>query len=398
MDFRVIEERSEYRPLARQWADGNIDPAWIVRQRLTGSHHVPELHHLLGAQGWLGAEWPEEYGGGRQDPFMARAVLEEIVSRGLGLDGWASTAMVCRTIIAIGEGLEQSEIISGALRGEVVIALGYSEPDSGSDAAAAKTTAVRDGDEWIINGQKMFTSTADQATHVFLLTRTDPVLPKHQGLTMFLVPLISSGVEVQPITTLGGLLTNATFYSNVRVPDRDRVGDLHGGWAVMRAALVYERGGEVPTGSSPDSARSRELLLERVAAWAQTALRDDGESLLSDPTVKERLVRIAIDNEVSKLLGMKASWAASTNANASGIEGTARKLYGSESVQRAHWDLLDILGSEAVLEGGGDAPMDGDVNEAFLTGVVGTIRGGSSEILRDIIAERQLGLPRPRPN
>jgi alkylation response protein AidB-like acyl-CoA dehydrogenase len=396
MDFGEVDERSDLRTKAQQWANEFIDPAWIIRQRKTGAHHVPELHRLLGEEGWLGASWPSEFGGGRQDPLRARAVLEEIVSRGLGLDGWASTAMVCRTIIAIGEGSTHREIIAGALRGETVISLGYSEPDSGSDAAAAKTTAVKDGDEWVLNGQKMFTSTAEQASHVFLLTRTDPDLPKHDGLTMFLVPLTFTGIEVHPIETLGGLLTNATFYSNVKVSDGHRVGELNGGWTVMRAALVYERSGEVPTGSSPDSARNRELLLQRVVDWAQTTDRDDGVRVIRDPTVKERLVRIAIDNEVSKLLGMRASWAASQETG-SGIEGTARKLFGSESVQRAHWELLDIMGSESVLEFGENAPLDGGVSEAFLTGVVGTIRGGSSEVLRDIIAERQLGLPRPRP-
>jgi hypothetical protein len=396
MDFDANESHGDLRPFARQWADEHVDPEWATRQRSTGAHHIPELHHLLGEEGWLGADWPTEYGGGRQDPLVARVLMEEIVGRGIGMDGWASTAMVCRTIIAVGAGDDQREIIAGALRGDVVIALGYSEPDSGSDAAAAKTAAVNDGDDWVINGQKMFTSTADQATHVFLLTRSDPGQAKHSGLTMFLVPISSPGVEVRPMPTLGGLLTNATFYSNVRISDSARVGDVNGGWAVMRAALVFERGGEVPTGSSPDSTGNRELLLQRVVQWSRDTTRDDGEPILADPMVRERLVRIAIDNEVSKLLAMRASLA-STNGNATGVEGTARKLFGSESVQRAHWDILDILGAEAVLEFGEGGPLNGDANEAFLTGVVGTIRGGSSEILREIIAERQLGLPRARP-
>ena len=140
------------------------------------------------------------------DPAMAKVLLEEIVGRGIGLDGWASSAMVLRTVIAVGAGEAHRELIAAALRGDVVIALGYSEPDSGSDAAAAKTTAVKDGDEWIINGQKMFTSTADQATHVFLLTRSDASQAKHSGLTMFLVPMSSPGVEVQPMATLGASL------------------------------------------------------------------------------------------------------------------------------------------------------------------------------------------------
>jgi alkylation response protein AidB-like acyl-CoA dehydrogenase len=396
MDFSVVDQFGELRVSARQWADKYVDPNWIARQRTTGAHHIPELHRILGEQGWLGADWPQEYGGGRQDALESRILLEEIVGRGAGMDGWASTAMVCRTIIAVGAGQQQREIIAGALRGDVVIALGYSEPDSGSDAAAAKTSAVKDGEEWVINGQKMFTTSAHQSTHVFLLTRTDPSQAKHSGLTMFLVPLSSSGVEVHPMATLGGLLTNATFYSDVKTSDSTRIGDLNGGWAVMRAALVYERGGEVPTGSSPDSSPNRELLLEHVAKWAKTATRDNGETVISNSSVKDRLVRIAIENEVSKLLGMRASWA-SMHGSLTGVEGSARKIFVSESAQRAHLSFLDILGAEAILEFGETAPINGDASEAFLTGIVGTIRGGSSEILRDIVAERQLGLPRSRP-
>ena len=143
----------------------------------------------------------------------------------------------------------------------MLIALGYSEPDSGSDVAAAKTTAVRDGDDWVINGQKMFTSTAQLATHVFVLARTNPDVPKHKGLTLFLVPTASPGYEIQPIHTLGGQVTNATFYADVRVPDSARIGGVDAGWSVMKVALVYERG----VGST---ASMEQTLARDLAAWA----------------------------------------------------------------------------------------------------------------------------------
>ena len=256
--------------------------------------------------------------------------------------------------------------------------------------AAAKTRAERDGEEWLINGQKMFTSTAHRATHVFMLTRSNPDAPKHKGLTTFLVPLASPGVEIRPIHTLGGQRTNATFYTDVRVPDSARIGPVDGGWGVMHVALVFERSG---TGGGR---RPGPTLAERVATWAQRTRRDDGTRVYDDATVKERLARIAIDAEVTRLLGMRTAWVSATGG-LPGTEGSAAKLFTAESAQRQHWDLLEILGADAVLSReAGDAPLAAAVEEAFRRGVVGTIYGGSSEIMREIVAERVLGLPRVR--
>jgi alkylation response protein AidB-like acyl-CoA dehydrogenase len=298
--------------------------------------------------------------------------------------------MVCRTIRHAGTERQRREVISAALRGEIVIALGYTEPGCGSDVAAVKTTALRQGTGWLINGQKMFTSTADQATHVFLLTRTDAHLPKHDGLTTFLVPVTAPGVSCEPISTLGGIRTNATFYVDVLVEDSDRVGEVNGGWSVMRIALVYERTSSfaAPIGAGID---------QRVADWARTATSDDGSAVLDDPSVRERLARIAIDDEVTKLLGMRSAWA-SMQGDLSGLQGSSHKLWKTEAACRHHADLMDILGDQAVLNRGvPNAPLSGDIEESFRTAVVETIRGGTSEILRSIIAERGLGLPRVRP-
>jgi alkylation response protein AidB-like acyl-CoA dehydrogenase len=298
--------------------------------------------------------------------------------------------MICRTILHTATEDQKRAIVGGALRGEIIIVLGYTEPDSGSDVAAAKTRAERDGEEWLIDGQKMFTSTAHMATHVFMLTRSNTEVPKHKGLTTFLVPLDRPGVEVRPIYTLGGQRTNATFYSGVRVPDSARIGPVDGGWSVMHVALVYERGG------SGGGRRSGPSLAERVAQWARETRREDGTRVYDDATVKERLARIAIDAEVTRLLGMRTAWVAASGA-LPGTEGSAAKLFSSEAAQRQHWDLLDILGAEAVLKReAGDAPLGAAVEEAFRRGVVGTIYGGSTEIMREIVAERVLGLPRNR--
>ena len=389
MDFSDVDKLAEYRQQAREWVERHVDPDWAEQQRVSGSYHTPELHALLAEQGWLGAGWPAEYGGTDNDPDLAAALFEEIDAAGLHLDGWITTVMICRTILHTGTEEQKRAIVGGALAGEVLIVLGYTEPDSGSDVAAARTKAERDGEEWLVNGQKMFTSTAHMASHVFMLTRSNTEVAKHKGLTTFLVPLDGPGVEIRAIHTLGGQRTNATFYSDVRVPDSARIGPVDGGWGVMHVALVFERSGGSGRRSGP-------TLAERVARWARQAQRDDGTRVYDDATVKERLARIAIEAEVSRLLGMRTAWVAASGG-LPGTEGSAAKLFSSESAQRQHWDLLDILGAEAVLRReAGDAPLSAAVDEAFRRGVVGTIYGGSTEIMREIVAERVLGLPRVR--
>jgi alkylation response protein AidB-like acyl-CoA dehydrogenase len=275
------------------------------------------------------------------------------------------------------------------IRGEVLIALGYTEPDSGSDAAAAKCRSVRDGDEWVIDGQKTFTSTAQLATHVFLLTRSSFEGRQHDGLTMFMVPLDAPGVEIHPVWTLGGQRTNSTYYSSVRVSDRDRIGDAGGGWGVMRLALGFEHGAAPP--------QIRPTLLERVAAWAQQTHRPDGSTMFDDPAVRERLARATIDEEIARLLSLRVAWIVE-NGGVPSIEGSMAKLFAAEARQRQHRALQDVVGAEAVLHRfSGEAPLDGAIDEAFRYGVVGTIYGGSSEIMREIVAQRGLGLPRNRP-
>jgi alkylation response protein AidB-like acyl-CoA dehydrogenase len=391
VDFSDVDKFADYRQDARAWVARHVDPAWAEQQHASGSYHTPQLHALLAEQGWLGAGWPAEYGGTTNDPDMASALIEEISAAGLHTDGWVTTRMICNTIMHTATEEQKREVIGGAVRGEILIVLGYTEPDSGSDVAAAKTRSERDGDEWLINGQKMFTSTAHLATHVFMLTRSNLDVPKHKGLTTFLVPLDHPGVEIRAIHTLGGQRTNATFYGDVRVPDSARIGPVDGGWGVMHVALVFERGGGGGGGG-----RSGPALHELVARWAQTTRRADGTMVYDDPGVRERLARIAMEAEVSRLLGMRTAWIAASGG-LPGTEGSAAKLFSAEHNQRHHWDLLDILGAEAVLQReSGVAPLSAAVEEAFRAGVVGTIYGGSSEIMREIVAERVLGLPRAR--
>lgn len=387
IDFAERDKLAQYRASAEQWVIENVRAEWVEEEHRTGTHHNHELHKKLADEGLLGAGWPKEYGGTDVNPDYAQAVFEEIARFGLRMDGWITTWMVGHTILNAGNEAIKQEILPAALRGEVVIVLGYTEPGSGSDAAAAKTRAIDDGaGGWVINGSKMFTSTAHEATHVFLLTRTNTEVPKHRGLTLFLVPLHLPGVEISPIYTLGGQRTNATYYSDVRVPDSTRVGDVDAGWKVMRVALVFER-------ASP-SGRSGPSLLQRVAEFARGHADVNGRRLYDEPGTRELLARTAIENEVGKLLGLRNHWAAENGAM-SGIEGAMAKLWGSEKSQRQHAAFMDLFGAEGTLTGAG--PLDGVVEHDFRNSVVGTILGGSSEMMREIVAERRLKLPRSRP-
>lgn len=390
MDFSESDELAGYRDAARAWADTNVRPEWAEEQERSGCHQTMELHALLARDGILAAGWPKEYGGTDVDREFARAVFDECARRGLRGDGWATTSMVIHTIEHVGTEDQKRAYIPAALHGEMLIALGYSEPDSGSDVAAAKTTAVRDGDQWVIDGQKMFTSTAQVCSHVFLLARTNPEAPKHKGISLFLVPTDDPGFEIQPIHTLGGQVTNATFYTGVRIDDSARIGGVDDGWAVMKVALVYERGVSSPASLEPTLSRD-------LATWAREAPRPDGTVALDDPLVAERIARMAVDEEVVRLLGHWVRWRVA-KGELPGVEGSMRKLFATEAGQRHCSDTLDILGAEGVLAPGAPgAPAGGVFERAFRASVVTTVYGGASEILRDIIAERHLGLPRNRP-
>ena len=265
--------------------------------------------------------------------------------------------------------------------------LGYSEPDAGSDVAAVATKATRDGDDWVIEGQKMFTTMAHEAHYVFLLTRSNPEAPKHKGLTMFLVPMDTPGIEITPVETVGGERTNITFYNEVRVPDSARVGEVDAGWSVMHAALVYER-------TSANWGEPNHLV-ESVAAWALEP-GADGTPRFDEPEVRATLARATTELEVGRLLLFRAAWL-SSRGEMPAVEGSMAKLHITEAFVRASSALLDLLGPAGLLPGSEPGSVRrGLVEHAFRHAVVTTIYGGSSEVQREIIAGRALDLPRNR--
>jgi alkylation response protein AidB-like acyl-CoA dehydrogenase len=342
MNFDVVDSDSAFRQEVSELLDKMVTPELIARCRQTGTLHDWELHRAMGERGWFARGWPREYGGdgviGSLDPLVLR---EELDKRGTPAEAVGMTLMVARVILEVGSEEAKRTVIPRALRGEILLCLGYTETHGGSDAAGARTAAVKDGENWVINGHKMFTTFAEEAEYVFLLTRTDFEAAKHRGLTLFLVPLDSPGVEIQPVHTIGDERTNATYYADVVVPDSARVGEVNEGWRVMTMALMLERNG----------ASNDVRLLDAAVAAARQTLADTGDYLIDDPLVRDRLARIAIEREVATLLARRSQWGA-MKGSTSLVEGSMFKLFSAETEVRAAADLVDIFGAAGAVEHG----------------------------------------------
>jgi 3-oxocholest-4-en-26-oyl-CoA dehydrogenase alpha subunit len=339
----------------------------IARDRETGENFDEGVHLALGEAGYLAADFNDEAHGGFSR-LQRRIWNLEIGRAHTPWFHWGTTAMVARAVVQFGSEELKDEVLSRTLSGHFRLCLGYTEPEGGSDVATCKTRAVRDGDGWIINGSKMFTSNAQNASYVFLVTNTDPEAPKHQSLTMFLVPLDSSGVEIQPLRTIDGDRTNITYYSDVRVDDKYRIGDVNGGWSVLREALDDEHGTVEPEADGLDkvAAMTEHVLLLAQAVDKIAAVASDDES------VKYRLGR--------SIAKMEAAMSTPEMFGRVAIAQTMRDVSP---------DLMDILGTASSL------PDDGAAEYIFrLAGPTG-IYGGTLEVFRNMIAQHALGLGRP---
>jgi len=388
MDFRLGEKSEAVRREAQDFLAEAFTPEVRRTMEETGVHHSWDFHRKLVARGWLAPGWPKEFGGQGRDPLEILAFAEELQRAGAPTYGVGTTLMIAGVIRHIGTEEQKQLILPPALRGEIIIVLGFTEPESGSDVAAAQTRAVRDGDQWVINGQKMFTTNAQEADYAFMLTRTNTEVPKHQGLTTFLVPLKQPGVEIREVRTISGERTNLTFYTDVRVDDSLRIGEVDGGWDTMAVGLTLERSGA----QGGQSFR----LLAAMEHWAATAVDPAGRPRVADPTVLARLGRAAAENEVSTLLARRSAWVQSTGG-LPGVEGSMAKLFASEALTRQGGDFMDMLGPDGTRSTGDPTAVEGGAAEFALRFALGaTTYGGTSEIQRNIIAERGLGLPRAR--
>jgi alkylation response protein AidB-like acyl-CoA dehydrogenase len=386
MDFTEPDNWTRIRRDAEDFIAQHVTREVIENERRTGDGVDRELNRKLGERGWAAPMWPVAEGGAGLDHFEATVLLNTLRRGGVPTTGFGTTLLPANAIRATGSEELKARILPGVAAGETLICLGYTEPAGGSDVFACATRSQRDGDDWIVNGQKIFTTFAHLADYCFLLTRSTPGSVGTRGLTMLLVPLDSPGIEIQPVHTIGHERTNVVFYNDVRVADVNRVGDANQGFAVMRAALEAEQ-------NVAPGARTR-WIAEDALAFARAQPGPDGTALVNSPLVRERLARMAMEAEVADLLGLRAAF-----LDADGQKpGPVSALFGPESYVRASAAAVDIAGAAGLLDWTDpQAPVDGLVDAHYRSAVATTIYGGSSEVLRSLIVENRLGLPRSRP-
>jgi alkylation response protein AidB-like acyl-CoA dehydrogenase len=378
MNFSRVELSAEDEEFQRQLrADLGrlVTEDVIAHDRATGENFHEGLHLALGDLGYLAKDFNNEADGGFS-PVQRRIFDLEIGRAHAPWFHWPTTMMVARTLLKFATPDVLAEILPSMLSGHTRLCLGYTEPEGGSDVATVKTRAVRDGDGWIINGAKMFTSNAHNAQYVFLITNSDPEAPKHKNLTMFLVPLDSAGVEIQAIRTVDGDRTNITYYSDVRVDDKYRIGEVNGGWTVLRDALNSEHG---TVDRNAEGLEKLATMTEHILLTAEAVDRVAGVAPVDDDSVAYRLGRAAARLEAA--------------LSAPAMSG---RVLIAQTMRDTAPDLMDILGAAASLPvGTKDAADDGGAEYIFrLASPVG-IYGGTLEIFRNMIAQQVLGLGRP---
>jgi 3-oxochol-4-en-24-oyl-CoA dehydrogenase len=345
--------------------------------------HDPGVHRKLAEAQLLFPSWPKALGGREASPYAVTAMFD--IWHHHGWSGFAAgvTGMVGSIIRAFGSEELKREVLSRIAAGEVICSLGYSEPSCGSDVFAAQTRATRQGDGWRIDGQKMFTSGADQAEYVLMLTRTNPAVPKHKGLTMFIVPLQSPGVSVQAVHTFQDERTNITYYDGVLIKDSYRLGEVDGGVKTMSSALELEHSGGFAT---------TQRHMAQAAEDFCRVIQHRGRPLIEATTSQMRLARARAHALIAEVLGQRALWAA-VNRVAHPAFGPMTKLFSSEKFLTDSSDLLDLTAPYSLSKRAGPAAF---LNQCYRHAQGTTIYGGTSEVHRSLIAERYLGLPRTR--
>jgi alkylation response protein AidB-like acyl-CoA dehydrogenase len=384
IDFSVGEAGRRHAEKLQAFFMENWDDRMRAKAHHSSASHDAIFHRKLAEAGLIYSSWPAEYGG-------RKASTAEDAAAALVFEKWNYTShiiVVCNLVGKIvmrhASADAKAEIIPRIKAGEAVCSLGFSEPASGSDVFAAKTAAVRDGDDWIINGQKMFTTGGHFADYVLLLTRTSSAGPKHQGLTFFIVPTKLKGYEAQPVKTYMDERTNVTFYSDLRIPDKYRIGKTDEGAAVMADALTLEHGG-----GNYFSGQAR--MMRNAIAWAE-AKDASGVRPLDNKSIRARLAKVRARFEVAACFAARDSWAADVG-HMDRSWGPMAKLFISESYLASTWEILEMAGPSGVLTGTDPlGTVELDHRRAYGT----TIYGGTSEIHRSIIAEQALGLPKSR--
>jgi alkylation response protein AidB-like acyl-CoA dehydrogenase len=343
----------------------------------------------LGADGWLGVGWPKEYGGRGLTPMEQFVFFDEAAQAGVPLPLMALNT-VGPTLMRYGTEEQKAHFLPRILAGEIDFAIGYSEPDAGTDLAALKTRAVRDGDDYVVDGHKIWTTNGDTADWVWLAVRTDPAAPPHRGITMLLVPTSDPGYSCTVIRTLAGHDTTASYYENIRVPVSRRVGEENQGWRLITNQLNHERVTLAAHGTMAIRA------LHDVQRWATGTKLADGRRVVDLPWVRHRLARTHARLEALKLLNWQMV-AALQHGTLTPQDASAVKVYGSEARRDAYAWLLEIVAAPGALqEGSAGTVLQGELERGYRSAVIFTFGGGNNEIQREIISWIGLGMPRVR--
>jgi 3-oxocholest-4-en-26-oyl-CoA dehydrogenase alpha subunit len=381
MDFSAVAlsaEDDEFRRRARSFLAQNVTGEALRPEHEIGAGLIEELHLAMGAGGWLEPETKSAADGGFT-PIQRRIWDLERRRMHVPLERWGSTTMILQAVRRCARAELLEEVLPGVYTGTIRFAMGYTEPDGGSDIATCRTRAQRDGDGWIINGQKMFTSGADICQYIFLLTNTDPGGRRHRNLTMFLVPVTAKGIEIRGLRTVDGERTNITYYTDVRIPDTYRLGDVNDGWSVLSGPLAAEHG---------DRGADRHGLADiAIMSGFGTTMAE-----VADAVVAEVLETAQDDRAIAYRLG-RAFARIEAAQSTPGIFG---RVAVAQTMRDVAPELMDVLGPASALTADGRGSVAGGGAEYLYrwAPLIG-IYGGSIDVFRNMIVQRVLGLGRP---
>jgi len=388
MDFELTANQKAWRDEIRAFLRENVTEDVLEDVRRNG-HATPgaaqaEFSAKVGAKGWFGLTWPKEFGGLGVGAIYEHIFINELEYWGAPRPGIEVTS-IAPMIMRYGTERNREEFVPPIARGELKIALGYSEPSAGTDLASLRTRAELDGDEWVINGHKIWNSGAHRATHQWLAVRTDPSEKRHKGISVVMVPVDTPGIEVRPLVTWADSRTNETWFNDVRVPATNLIGELNNGWQYITGALALERGFIT---SSGDLRRA----IDDVIALSRRQL-PDGTRPADDPNVRRRIAQLDADVEACELMGLEAC-SAMDRGELPTLTVTEEKIHSSELRQRVADVAMQMLGMYGLLtETDPDPIASGDFERLYRTAPYRRFGGGANEALRDLIAKRAYDMP-----
>ena len=376
----LTKEQADLQAELRAYFAAMLTPE--VRRDLGGEGDNPELWRALvrqmGADGWLGLGWPQVYGGRGASAFEQLLLFTEVQRAGAPFP-FVTVNTVGPTLMSFGSQEQKDHFLPRILSGDCVFAIGYTEPAAGTDLASLRTRAVRDGDEWVVDGNKVYTSGAGHSDYVWLAARTNPDAPKHKGISVLVVPTDAEGFSWTPLHTVGGNTTTTTYYDAVRVPASAVVGEVDGGWRLLTAQLNHER-----VGLAAYSGRT-EALWEGVRDWCVE------NGLADEPWVQADLARTYAQVEAMRLLNWQLTGSVE-DGTTTVADASAAKVFGTEVHASVCRTLFGIVGAAGSRRGSG--PVDGRVEVLTRGAIVNTFGGGVNEVLRDLICTTGLGMPR----